>query len=271
MLKRSITGLILGLTVIACILYSSFSAVALILIILLGSSYEWYKHLVSSRAAAVKALFLFFTVIATLLIMLMSFQKLDPNIEDFKWLLVGPCLAILIMVAMGALFLTPSVEMATSWPVGIFYIHFPMLLGAMFLLQDFEHHKCILLGLIVMNWSNDTFAYLIGRLLGKTPLAPSISPNKTVEGSTGGLVATVIASFLVNQYLLEQSYPIFQLILLGVGVWLGGTIGDLYESKIKRNLGIKDSGSILPGHGGFLDRFDSFFYIVVVGIFVLLN
>jgi len=116
----------------------------------------------------------------------------------------------------------------------------------------------------VFMWINDTMAYLVGTSIGKTPLS-SISPKKTWEGTIGGILLTLlaggsIADFLLGDLLMRgQLTPIdsYHWYLIALLAAIAGTLGDLLESKLKRMAGIKDSGSILPGHGGFLDRFDS--------------
>ena len=112
-------------------------------------------------------------------------------------------------------------------------------------------------------WTNDVFAYLTGRLIGRTPLFTRISPKKTIEGTLGGAILTmVVAFFLQNQLPAPYTGNFAFALLLGIVVAVMGILGDLIESKFKRQLNIKDSGNILPGHGGILDRFDSFIYIV---------
>jgi phosphatidate cytidylyltransferase len=103
-------------------------------------------------------------------------------------------------------------------------------------------------------WINDTMAYIVGSLIGKTPLSP-ISPKKTWEGTIGGIILSVVAVTLVGVFLMNGEAWHFICISLISAV--AGTFGDLFESKIKRMAGVKDSGQIMPGHGGFLDRFDS--------------
>lgn len=108
-------------------------------------------------------------------------------------------------------------------------------------------------------WINDTMAYIVGSLIGKTPLTP-VSPKKTWEGTVGGiLLASGIVGFVA--YTLDRPYlydqPVFQWIALAALAAITGTFGDLLESKLKRMAGVKDSGQLMPGHGGFLDRFDS--------------
>ncbi len=115
---------------------------------------------------------------------------------------------------------------------------------------------------LVITWCNDVFAYLIGRKFGKTPLMPSISPKKTIEGTLGGLLFAGIAS-LIMIYIENLKYePIY--FIIGIIIGIAATIGDLIESKAKRIAGVKDSGTILPGHGGFLDRFDAMLHTMPV-------
>jgi len=104
-------------------------------------------------------------------------------------------------------------------------------------------------------WINDSFAYFIGKPLGRTPLIPSVSPGKTIEGTLGGIICTLLAGWGIT-FLFPQTESSFW-IAIAIAVAVGGIIGDLSESMLKRHLGIKDSGKILPGHGGILDRFDS--------------
>ena len=108
--------------------------------------------------------------------------------------------------------------------------------------------------IIASIWVNDTMAYFVGSLIGKTPLSP-ISPKKTWEGTIGGTILAVnVVSF--GAYYIWH-FSIVTLLLITTTAAIAGTFGDLLESKLKRMAGVKDSGSIMPGHGGFLDRFDS--------------
>jgi phosphatidate cytidylyltransferase len=105
-------------------------------------------------------------------------------------------------------------------------------------------------------WVNDTMAYIIGSLIGKTPLS-SISPKKTWEGTIGGIILSGLIIFLLAYYVFPFGIISYGLMILAIIASITGTIGDLLESKLKRMAGVKDSGHIMPGHGGFLDRFDS--------------
>lgn len=116
----------------------------------------------------------------------------------------------------------------------------------------------ILLGSFILVWVNDTFAYLVGKSFGKQKLFPRISPKKTVEGFLGGLLFACIASYFIANF--TKTLDFNNWLILSVIVSVIGTIGDLIESKFKRQAKVKDSGDIMPGHGGLLDRFDSIIF-----------
>jgi phosphatidate cytidylyltransferase len=108
--------------------------------------------------------------------------------------------------------------------------------------------------LIAAIWINDTMAYIVGSLIGKTPLS-KISPKKTWEGTIGGAVLAVVVITVLAVWLLQASW--WQVAVISATAAVAGTLGDLLESWLKRMAGVKDSGNMMPGHGGFLDRFDS--------------
>ena len=106
----------------------------------------------------------------------------------------------------------------------------------------------------------DTGAYFSGKFLGKHKLMPSVSPKKTIEGFVGGLIFTVGSAFIINNIHQDPNITIIDWIFIAIIVSVIGTLGDLIESKFKRQANIKDSGNIMPGHGGLLDRLDSLFF-----------
>ena len=119
----------------------------------------------------------------------------------------------------------------------------------------------MLMYLLLTVWSTDSGAYLVGRKIGKTKLAPQISPNKTWEGSIGGTIVAVIVGIIFSVTGLIH-YGILATILMTLFLSIAGQLGDLIESSLKRYYGVKDSGRILPGHGGILDRFDSLLLVL---------
>jgi phosphatidate cytidylyltransferase len=132
-----------------------------------------------------------------------------------------------------------------------------------------DYNPKIIIGLFILIWTNDTFAYLVGKSVGKTKLYERISPKKTIEGFLGGIVFAIFAGYLISKLYIKpnpnfsgKSILIWTMIALIVGVF--GTIGDLIESKFKRIAEVKDSGKIMPGHGGILDRLDSVIFVAPI-------
>ncbi|MBI5587089.1 MAG: phosphatidate cytidylyltransferase [Deltaproteobacteria bacterium] len=123
--------------------------------------------------------------------------------------------------------------------------------------------------LLVIIWSNDTFAYLTGKTVGKTRLCPEISPKKTVEGAVGGLVGGFIAAYLFNRFL-SMGLGVCEVVFFSTVIGAVGIIGDLAESLLKRAAGVKDSGTLIPGHGGVLDRIDSLLFALPVFYYSLI-
>ena len=121
--------------------------------------------------------------------------------------------------------------------------------------------KYLIIMLFCLIWINDVFAYLTGMAIGKHKLFERISPKKTIEGSMGGLVMTVVVAFFANHYWLHMTGNAKMMGLAAVVV-VFGSLGDLCESMMKRQAGVKDSGNVIPGHGGILDRFDATFLAV---------
>lgn len=121
--------------------------------------------------------------------------------------------------------------------------------------------KYLLIILFCLIWINDIFAYLTGMAIGKHKLFERISPKKTIEGSLGGLVMTILTAFLVNHYWLHIMSD-WKMMGMALIVVVFGSLGDLCESMMKRQAGVKDSGNVIPGHGGILDRFDATFLAV---------
>lgn len=141
----------------------------------------------------------------------------------------------------------------------IFYLIIPFIMIIhLYLLSD--HIEPLAIGMFLLIWTNDTFAYLTGRFVGKTKLFERISPKKTWEGTIGGILFTITAAYFIGQYC--QLYGSLFWMIAACIVAPCAIFGDLLESLFKRSLNIKDSGTILPGHGGILDRFDATLFTV---------
>ena len=128
---------------------------------------------------------------------------------------------------------------------------------------------------LLLTWASDTGAYFVGRALGKRKLIPSVSPGKTVAGAIGGLVLTVIVSLVYARFALRPAamlaFTPLGAALFGATISVVAQVGDLFESLVKREAGVKDSSHIIPGHGGVLDRFDSLFFVLPVAYPLLLR
>lgn len=146
-----------------------------------------------------------------------------------------------------ALSLTAVVYIAVPFGLLMYFFNPVVLSGPL--------HYGIVLGFLVILWLNDTGAYFVGSLIGKHKLFERISPGKTWEGSAGGALFALLTAWGLS-FIFKQ-LDVSQWLLLAILIVITGTLGDLVESMLKRSLGIKDSGNILPGHGGLLDRFDA--------------
>ena len=138
---------------------------------------------------------------------------------------------------------------------GFVYVGAPF--TVMVLIYDLKFGPVLLVCTLLATWIADTSAYATGRLMGRRSLAPAISPNKTVEGAAGSLVVTALAA---SAFLFMPVLSMAQRFIFGAVLALAALGGDLFESWLKRRAGVKDSGTILPGHGGFLDRVDSLLF-----------
>jgi phosphatidate cytidylyltransferase len=151
---------------------------------------------------------------------------------------------------------------------GIIYIGVPSALLTAISLQD-STGRFIIMAVMLLIWANDVFAYFIGKFMGKHKIFPSISPNKTWEGTIGGFISAILWGIVSYFIWGVIGYEIWHWMVLGAICSVFGIIGDLVASKLKRSLNIKDTGTILPGHGGLLDRFDAFIFATPFVVFTI--
>jgi len=151
---------------------------------------------------------------------------------------------------------------------GIFYVAW--LLGHLILIRRFAEGPFLIFLLFLVTWANDTAAYYVGSFWGRHHMAPRISPRKTWEGAVGGLLGSVAASFACRAWFLE-SLSAADALSIGLLVGIAAPLGDLCESILKRSADVKDSGGIIPGHGGVLDRVDSLIFTTPVIYYYLLT
>lgn len=180
---------------------------------------------------------------------------------DVSYLLIGILLFIVTFII--GIFANPenAVKGINTSLTGVIYIAVPMALLNFFFYQNsftLEPSPMFLIGFFVIQWVYDIFAYLFGKYFGKHKLFERISPKKTWEGSIGGAIVAILVSFGVNHFLLNIGWTHW--IIIAAIIIVFGTLGDLSVSMIKRYYNVKDSGKIIPGHGGVLDRFDSILF-----------
>jgi phosphatidate cytidylyltransferase len=148
--------------------------------------------------------------------------------------------------------------------LGVLYIS--LFLSYLILLYNGPNGREWIFFVLIVLWCNDSGAYAFGRTLGRRKLSPLVSPNKTVEGAAGGVGCGIVATLCLNLVLLT-ALSVMQAAALGLVISLAGQAGDLCESALKRHFGCKDSGSMLPGHGGMLDRIDSLLFAAPVAYY----
>lgn len=191
---------------------------------------------------------------------------LVPLLNYFGWLSFSPVVPLLVLSVIYQLYLAGRLFFNYDYGhknlfvvlTAFLYLGLPMTLMNQFMLTYDPNN--LVLNILLLIWASDTFAYLTGSLIGRTKLLERISPGKTVEGALGGLFFTLLAARALYEW---QSLGSLGFHLgLALIIWFFGLIGDLVESHLKRRHGIKDSGKLLPGHGGFLDRFDSLVYVI---------
>jgi phosphatidate cytidylyltransferase len=138
--------------------------------------------------------------------------------------------------------------------------------------QSAAHGAALVFAPVLLTWTSDTFAYFVGRQFGTKKLIPRVSPGKTVQGAMGAVIGTVLVALAYSRVL--SGFPLYEMslaeaALFGLVMSVAAQVGDLAESLLKRDAGVKDSGTLLPGHGGALDRFDSLFFTLPIAYFFI--
>lgn len=183
------------------------------------------------------------------------------NNQSYQWAIIAATLFVSGLLIYNLLRnKTLILDKSFKYVLLIGYVIFPFLILTSLPFTNGFYENKIIFVLFVLIWSNDTFAYLIGKSMGKRKLFPSVSPKKTVEGFIGGFIFTILAGIIIQETM--GIFNTYFLVSMSIIVSIFGTIGDLIESKFKRSAAVKDSGKIMPGHGGFLDRFDSVIFVV---------
>ena len=257
--KRIISGFVFGGVFIAS-LYTHLSFTILTFIFGIISTKEFNKLTDQSGVGYYIAFSIIYTYFALTEFYLNSNLQLNSWFNDLKD-------TLLIFSIFVSLFLLRDLFSSKNLP-GILvkkYFRFIFYITSSFvfiyLIANFKgfYDPSIILGCFILIWVNDSFAYIVGKSFGKQKLFYRISPHKTVEGFLGGLLFCCISASIVSRYIDETlTTPNWLIIAIIVSVF--GTLGDLIESKLKRESNVKDSGKIIPGHGGILDRLDSIIF-----------
>jgi phosphatidate cytidylyltransferase len=199
-----------------------------------------------------------FTSYLLLPISLLLLSYYHPG-EIILYIYLGCCLLVNILLAKDLKSTTNSLLLKQKKYIPtMLYIIGGFIFLTRIAFSDEEFKPQIIVGVFALIWCNDTFAYIVGKSLGKNKLLERVSPKKTIEGFFGGLIAAIIAGLIIFNVL--DLYTLGIWISLGVIASVFGTIGDLVQSNYKRQAGVKDSGNLMPGHGGLYDRLDSAIY-----------
>ena len=277
LLTRTLTAAVFVAVLLSCICWNYISFSVLFLIVSVLGLHEFYKisELLGAKPNRIIGLTI---VIATYLIVftqnaiyngqphsLVVFGLTD---SIFNLMMLVEVIGFTALIFIGAIFSKnekPITDIGYTI-LGIAYCGVPFLIlnkivfpTPIISFGELIYNPSVLLGMILLIWASDSFAYLVGSMIGKRKLYERISPGKTWEGTIGGGVLTMASSYLVAGWFPEIEFKHWLVISLLVVVF--GTLGDLFESLLKRQAGIKDSGKIMPGHGGILDRFDSLMFV----------
>ena len=263
LLVRAASGVVLFGVVLGAILWSKWSFAALLLAIIVGGQIEFYRMAQKAGYWPQRAM----GVISGVLVFIVAFAMMwlfDKSSElDSRYLMITGGLVLYIILLLPLMFIcelfrksaTPIANIATSL-MGVVYVAMPLslLLFIPLLLGGGEWKPWTLLFYIFIIWANDVFAYLFGITLGKHRLFERISPKKSWEGFFGGLLGSLGVAWLVAS---NSDKGLLFWGGLAILVTVTAVLGDLVESMFKRSVDVKDSGAIIPGHGGVLDRFDA--------------
>ncbi|MFV0482811.1 MAG: phosphatidate cytidylyltransferase [Bacteroidales bacterium] len=260
--SRFLPGLIFVLTTIACMLLGGYYLFAYTLIALTLSL--WEMKSIIRRLGGKPSFLPFFTAgyFALALFVLNKFTDFQTNIYYFHFIIL-----ILMSVELFRKPQKPTLNVL-SYCIALVYLGmgFTSMLDVADL-SDGSFDGSTLLCIIIINWMNDTGAWFWGRKFGKHKLIEHVSPNKTIEGSVGGAVTAILTSLVI--FFVSDIYDLLLWLIIAVTIVVFGSLGDLFESLLKRKANIKDSGKLLGGHGGVIDRFDSLLFAVPAVYFVL--
>lgn len=251
---RTLSGLVLAVVMLVCILYSQWSFGALLAVLLVGGMLEFYA-LARKHGNAPQAVV---GIAAGLVLFVLSFSVTIGGTHSEYLSGVGVVFFLLLLPLMFICELyrrqaNPIADIGATL-AGIFYVAFPLALMCHIPTMWGEREPVLMVYYLFMIWANDVFAYLVGMAVGRHHLFERLSPKKTWEGFLGGLIGAVLVG-AIGYWQVGGSLTAWIGFALVAAVT--GVLGDLVESMFKRAAGVKDSGDLIPGHGGLLDRFDA--------------
>ncbi len=248
--QRIVTGLVGSATVIFCVVYSDLTYFLIFFIICILSLWEFYRVSGLDGMHPQKT----FGTLCGMVIFSLSFFIERGNVPPQYYFLIFPLVSCIYMIKLYKKFeRKPFTNIAFTF-LGIFYIAIPFSLLNIAAFEKGHYNFQIIFGCLFILWASDTGAYFAGTRFGRRKLFERISPKKSWEGALGGALLAMIFAFGIAHYF--RSLTQWQWLTVAAIIIVGGTFGDLVESLLKRSVEIKDSGDTLPGHGGFLDRFD---------------
>ena len=251
LVQRAITSLVGAVLILAALIYSDWTYFLIFATILGMSQMEFYKLSGLDGMLPLKS----FGTILGLLIFTLTFLVEKEQFPHEYLYLIFPLVSLTFFIKLyKKTDKKPFTGVAYTY-LGIFYVAVPIsLLNLAVFSVDAVYHYEILVGCLLILWASDTGAYFAGTRFGKTKLFERVSPKKSWEGFLGGAFSALVVAFVLSQYFVVLEDWKW-LVIAGI-IIIAGTYGDLIESLFKRSIEIKDSGSVLPGHGGFMDRFD---------------
>ena len=249
--QRAITSVVGAGVILTALVYSDWTYFLIFALILGASQMEFYKLSGLDGMLPLKS----FGTMLGLLIFALTFMVEKERLPHEYLYLIFPLVSLTFFIKLyKKTDKKPFTGVAYTY-LGIFYVAVPFsLLNLAVFSVDAVYHYEILVGCILILWASDTGAYFAGTRFGKTKLFERVSPKKSWEGFIGGAFSALIVAFVISNYFLVLEDWKW-LVIAGI-IIIAGTYGDLIESLFKRSIEIKDSGSVLPGHGGFMDRFD---------------
>jgi phosphatidate cytidylyltransferase len=248
--QRIITGLLGSAAIITGVCINEWTYCLIFFIICLFSLLEFYKLAGLDGVVPQKT----FGTICGVAIYLLSFFIEKGTISYRYYFLIFPIVSCVYMIKLYKKFeRKPFTNIAFTF-LGIFYVAVPFALLNIAAFEGHVYNYEIIFGCLFILWASDTGAYFAGTFFGKRKLFERISPKKSWEGFFGGALLALIFAYGLSEFF--HTISLVQWIIVGLIIIIGGTFGDLVESLLKRSIEIKDSGTSIPGHGGFLDRFD---------------